>query len=88
MAHLFSTTGMTVVTVIMLTAELLSFLVMLVLLLAFRRVQRKQQRLFTTLENAPEVRPRQAFLVLIYVVATVLIGLVSMILFVFQPHLL
>lgn len=88
MIPLFDSPGMTSVTVIVLLLEVLSLLAMLVNLPFYRRVQRKQDVLFATLYNAPTFLRRHTLLVWLYIATTLLIGIVSLWLFLFQPHLL
>lgn len=88
MENLFANTGMAITTTIVIVAELLSLLLMAVILLAFRRVERKQSELFLTLHDAPPTFSRHSVLVWLYILTTLGIGLVSALLFTAQPHIL
>ena len=88
MNALFANSGMTAVFVIIVALEIFSFLVMGVVLLAFRSVHRKQVALFATLHGVPSIFPWYIFIVWMYVMVTFVIGFVSFGLFLFQPHLL
>ena len=88
MNSIFANPGMTAVTVTVVSLEIFSFLVMGVVLLAFRSVYRKQRALFSTLNNVPSIFPYYIIIVWTYVIMTVVIGMVSLGLFLFQPHLL
>lgn len=80
--------GMASVTAIVFTIEMLSLLIMIVVLLAFWRVQRKKKDLFMTLHDGPHQFPHHYLLVGIYILMTIGIGIISTLLYVFKPHLL
>ncbi len=88
MQELFATTGMMSVSVVVLVLEAFSLLAMVIIILAFRRAQRKQRALFLTLHDAPVDLAEHKLLVGFYVVMTIVITIVSLYFFVFQPHLL
>lgn len=88
MTSLFATPGMTAFTIPFLIVEILSFLVLWIILLAFRRVVRKQRELFLVLHDAPPTLARHTVLMWFYIIMTVVIGVVSTSLFLFEPHLL
>lgn len=85
---LFSTPGMVFVFVVMMILEALSFAAMTVILLAYGRVRRKQDALFNSLLNAPRGLRRHVILFWTYVLMTIAIAVISLSLFLFQPHLL
>lgn len=88
MSAFFASPGMIAVSVTILSLEIFSFLVMGVVLLAFRSVHQKQMALFSTLNDVPSMFPRYVIIVWTYIIMTVVIALVSLILFFFQPHFL
>ncbi|TSC59991.1 MAG: hypothetical protein Greene041662_321 [Candidatus Peregrinibacteria bacterium Greene0416_62] len=88
MSDLFANPGMTAVFVIVVALEIFSFLVMGVVLLAFRSVHRKQRALFSTLCDVPSTFPYYIVIIWTYVIMTIVIAIVSFGLFVFQPHFL
>jgi hypothetical protein len=84
----FATPGMSTVTILVLSIEILFLLALWITLLAFRHVQHKQIRLLRTLHDAPLNPARHTILVSVYVLSTLAIGGVSMWIFFFQPHVL
>lgn len=88
MSAFFASSGMTAVFVIVVALEIFSFLVMGIVLLAFRSVHRKQCALFSRLHDVPTVFPHYIVILWTYVIMTVVIAVVSFGLFLFQPHLL
>lgn len=74
--------------VVIFATEVLSLLLMVAVLLAYHRVRRKQERFFSALQGGGAVKTRHPVLVLLYVFCTLTIGLVSLSLFIVQPHLL
>lgn len=103
MHDLFATAGMSTMTVVILLIEAMSLAMMLAVIVAFRRVRASQRNLLLTLQSHLRnpaldallqrvtvgrfLRTRWGFLWL-YILATLATTLVTLWLFLFQPHLL
>lgn len=87
MEHLFESPGMTDLTIIVIVIEVLSLLLLWAILAMFWMTVRKQHALLSTLKGVSSKLPRHFFLVLAYILTTLIIGIVTTVMFVFEPRL-
>ena len=75
-------------TSIVLVLEVVSLILMALMLMMFRQVQKKQFSLLHSLHDAPPTLVRHRTLLAIYIVTTLLIGICAFLLYAFDPHIL
>ena len=83
-----ASSGMTTVLAAVISLEILSLLMMLVIVHFFRSQRSKYRSLVRNLGNAEAWGTPGKFLLPTYIVLTVVITLASLLIFIFQPHLL
>ena len=95
MSTLFASTGMTIVTLLVFTIEGLSLVALWCIADGFWKLRIRQEDLlskfqhtFEPLSSPTRARTPSMLLLLLYVCTTLLMTIASLILFIFQPHLL
>ncbi len=86
MDALFGSVGMTSMTIVIFTIEVLSLCMMIAVILAYRRAARKQTKFLRTLIGGPTHERHHRLIIVLYIAGTLCIGAISAYLFIFQPH--